>query len=79
VVKGQVTKVASGIMGKNWIHLQDGTGNEKKKTNDLVVTTTAAEPEVGDIVTMTGTLVKDKDFGSGYKYDAIIEKGAFKK
>ena len=79
VVKGMVTRVSSGIMGKNWIHLQDGTGSEKKKTNDLVVTTTAAEPEVGEIVTMTGTVAKDKNFGSGYKYDAIVEKGAFKK
>lgn len=79
VVKGMVTRVSSGIMGKNWIHLQDGTGNEKKKTNDLVVTSTSANPEVGDIVTMNGTVVKDKDFGSGYKYDVIIEKGVVKK
>ena len=79
VVKGMVTRVSSGIMNKNWIHLQDGTGSEKKKTNDLVVTSTSAAPEVGDIVTMTGTVAKDKNFGSGYKYDAIIEKGVVKK
>ncbi len=78
VVKGQVVKVASGIMGKNWIHLQDGTGNAKKKTNDLVVTTTDLAEE-GDIITVSGTLAKDKDFGGGYKYTAIIEKGSVKK
>lgn len=78
VVKGQVVKVASGIMGKNWIHIQDGTGNAKKKTNDLVVTTTE-QAEEGDVITVSGTLAKDKDFGGGYKYTAIIEKGSVKK
>ncbi|BCG45825.1 nucleic acid binding, OB-fold, tRNA/helicase-type [Citrifermentans bremense] len=78
VVKGQVVKVASGIMNKNWIHLQDGTGNAGKKTNDLVVTTTD-QAEEGDIITVSGTLAKDKDFGGGYKYTAIIEKGSVKK
>ncbi|HBG05894.1 MAG: DNA-binding protein [Geobacteraceae bacterium GWC2_58_44] len=79
VVKGQVVKVSSGIMGKNWIHLQDGSGSEKQKNNDLVVTSANEEPEVGAVVTMSGTLAKDKDFGGGYKYNAIIEKGSVKK
>ena len=78
VVKGQVVKVASGIMNTNWIHLQDGSGSEKQKTNDLVVTSNDL-PEVGDVVTVSGALIKDKDFGAGYKYVAIIEKGSMKK
>ena len=78
VVKGQVVKVASGIMDKTWIHLQDGTGSEKQKTHDLVVTSKDSA-EVGDVVTVSGTLAKDKDFGSGYKYNVIIEKGIVKK
>lgn len=78
LVRGQVVKVASGIMNKNWLHLQDGTGNDKKKTNDLVVTTTD-NAEEGDIITVSGTLAKDKDFGGGYKYTAIIEKGSVTK
>lgn len=78
VVQGQVVKVASGIMNRNWIHLQDGSGSESKKTNDLVITSEEA-PEVGAVVTFTGTLAKDKDFGGGYKYNAIIEKGRTKK
>ncbi|MBU5635740.1 DNA-binding protein [Geomonas sp. Red69] len=77
-VRGQVVKVASGIMSKNWLHLQDGTGNDKKKTNDLVVTTTD-NAEEGDVITVSGILAKDKDFGGGYKYTAIIEKGSVKK
>jgi hypothetical protein len=78
MVRGQVVKVSSGIMGKNWIHLQDGSGNEKQKTHDLVVTSNDV-PEVGDVVTVSGTLAKDKDFGGGYKYSVIIEKGSVKK
>lgn len=74
VVRGQVVKVSSSIMNRNWVHLQDGTGSVDNKTNDLVVTTND-NAEVGDIITVTGTLAKDKDFGGGYKYTAIIEKG----
>jgi len=72
VVKGKVMKVSRAIMGKNWIHLQDGTGTVFEKNNDLVVTTNDL-PNVGDIVTVTGTAAKGKDFGSGYKYDVMLE------
>lgn len=78
VVRGQVVKVSSGIMNLNWLHLQDGTGSDKHKTHDLVVTTKEMA-DVGQVVTVSGTLVKDKDFGAGYKYSAIIEKGSLKK
>ena len=73
VVRGQVVKVSAGIMDRNWIHLQDGSGSAAKKNNDLVVTSQAL-PLVGDVVTATGTLYKDKDFGGGYKYAVIMEK-----
>ena len=72
-VRGKVVKVSSGIMERNWIHLQDGTGSAKKKNHNLVVTSQDL-PDVGDIVTITGTLIRNKDFGSGYKYDIIVEK-----
>lgn len=77
-VSGKVVKVSAGIMGKNWLHIQDGSGNAKDGNNDLVVTTQDI-PKVGDIVTANGTLCKDKDFGSGYKYDVIIEEATIKK
>jgi hypothetical protein len=73
VIHGQVVKTSSGIMGKNWIHVQDGTGSEKKKTHNLVCTSTTDIADVGDVVTITGTLIKDRDFGAGYKYSVIIE------
>jgi hypothetical protein len=73
VVRGKVVKVSKGIMGKNWVHLRDGSGDPGKGTNNLVVTTKDA-PKVGDVVTAKGTLYKDKDFGSGYKYQVIVEE-----
>lgn len=77
LVRGKVTKVAAGIMGKNWIHLQDGSGDSKKGTHDLTVTSQSL-PATGDVVTVSGKLAKDKDFGGGYKYEVIIEDGAIK-
>jgi hypothetical protein len=78
VVHGKVVKVSKGIMGKNWVHLRDGSGDAGKGTNNLVVTTQDA-PTVGDVVTAKGTLYKDKDFGAGYKYQVIVEEGTVKK
>lgn len=75
-VRGKVTKVSAGIMGKNWAHLQDGTG--KEGTNDLTVTSSQTV-KVGDVVLASGTLAADKDFGMGYFYDAIVEDVAFSK
>ena len=69
-VRGKVVKFSPEIMGKNWIHLQDGTG--AAGTNDLTVTTSAAAKK-GDTVVISGVLVIDKDFGYGYAYDVIIE------
>ena len=78
-VKAKVVKVTTGIMKMNWIHLQDGTGNAADGTNDIVATATTELPADGDIVTVSGTLAADKDFGSGYKYAVLIEKATFKK
>ena len=78
VVKGKVVKVSEGIMGKNWVHLKDGTGDAAMQTNKLV-TTTKDLPAVGDIVTMKGTIYKDKDFGSGYKYGVIMENASIQR
>lgn len=77
-VKGKVVKVSSGIMKRNWVHIQDGTGEQKIGTHNLVVTTKDL-PAVDDIVTATGTISKDKDFGAGYKYDVIMEDATIKK
>ncbi len=77
-VKGQVVKVSPGIMGKNWIHIQDGSGDSSSSSNKIIVTTQDMAT-VGDVVTAKGTLYKDKDFGSGYKYAVIVEEGSISK
>lgn len=73
-VAGRVVKYNPNIMGKNWVHLQDGTGDPATNTHDLVVTTKDKVPGQG-IVTMEGTMVADKDFGAGYRYVVIVEEG----
>ena len=78
-VTAKVVKVTSGIMQMNWVHLQDGTGDAKKGTHDVVATSTTELPANGDVVTVSGTLVADKDFGAGYKYEVLIEKATFEK
>ena len=77
VLSGTVVKFSAQIMGKNWIHIQDGSGDASKGTNDLLVTSLETLA-VGDTVTLKGTYSKDKDFGSGYKYAVIIEDASVK-
>ena len=72
-VRGRVVKVSENIMGKTWIHIQDGTGSAEQGTHNLVCTTSTGKASVGDTVTVTGVLKKDKDFGYGYKYDVMLE------
>ena len=71
-LKGTVVKYNAGIMGKNWIHIQDGTANGTE--NDLTVTTEMSA-KVGDIITIEGVITLDKDFGAGYFYKIIVEEG----
>ncbi len=69
-VKGEVTKYSSDILTKNWIHIKDGTTYAGK--SDLTITTDASA-EVGDIIVVEGMISLDKDFGSGYFFDVIME------
>jgi len=77
-VRGKVVKVSGHIMKRNWIHLQDGTGSKKKANYNLVCTSKETAP-VGEVVTVSGTLAKDRDFGSGYKYQVLIENATVKR
>jgi hypothetical protein len=69
-IRARVVKYNAQILGKNWLHIRDGSG--APGTNDLTVTTTTTA-KVGDLVLVTGKLGTDRDFGSGYKYPLIIE------
>jgi hypothetical protein len=77
-VRGRVVKVNTGILGKNWVHLRDGSGTSDKKDNDLTVTTLDTVA-VGDVVTAKGTVRVNKDFGSGYFYPVLVEDGRLAK
>ncbi len=72
VVRGKVVKVSEGIMRRNWLHLRDGSGSAAKKDDELVVTSPKSA-KVGEVVTVRGTLVRDKDFGAGYRFAVIVE------
>ncbi len=74
-VKGEVVKYNEGIMDRNWIHIQDGTGEQGK--HDLVITT-MDNVKIGQTIIAEGTLAVDKDFGSGYMYSVIIENAEIK-
>lgn len=71
-VRAKVVKVTSGVMGKNWLHVRDGSGSKATKDNDLTVTTDGTA-KVGDVVTVSGVVAVDKDFGAGYAYPVILE------
>ncbi len=77
-VRGKVAKVNANIQGRNWVHLQDGTGQEQSGDHDVVVTT-AQEAQVGDVVLARGVLAADKDVGGGYHYKVLIEDGTLEK
>jgi predicted heme/steroid binding protein len=77
-LEGTVFKVSHGIMKRDWVHLGDGSGNEKKLTDDLVFTAPSSAVKAGDKVKATGKVTVDKDFGYGYFYKVIIEDSTFK-
>ncbi|VAW85082.1 hypothetical protein MNBD_GAMMA17-2233 [hydrothermal vent metagenome] len=75
IIQGHVTKVNNGIMKRNFIHLEDGTGSGD--TAHLIITSTETA-KVGDNVTITGTVALDTDFGFGYLYPLLVEKATIK-
>jgi len=77
-LRGLVTKVSANIMGRNWIHLQDGTGDPMQNTHDIVATSTEL-PEINSKITIEGVVAAEKDFGAGYKYAVIIEQATIEK
>lgn len=76
-VQGRVTKVSSGILGMNWVHIEDGT--TYMGSNKVIFTSPNDTAEVGDEVTAEGILETDKDFGAGYFYSVIVQGSNFSK
>lgn len=75
-IRGVVVKFNTGILGRNWIHLRDGTGGAG--ADDLLITTTAIV-KVGETILVQGKLGCDRDFGSGYRYAVLVEDAAITK
>ena len=71
-VRGQVTKVVNGIMGKNWVHISDSSGDA-----DFIVTT-SGNASNGQVIVAEGMLALNRDFGYGYKYDILLEDATIK-
>lgn len=71
-IRGVVVKYNPGVMGKNWIHLQDGSGNPLQRTHDITVTTLEAAA-LDATITITGTVRLNRDFSAGYVYPLIVE------
>jgi len=78
LVRAQVVKVNTGIMGKNWLHLRDGSGSAADGSNDILVTTKDIAA-LGDVVSVKGTVRTDVNLGSGYTYAVLIEDVAVRK
>lgn len=72
-IRGVVVKYTAEVMSKNWIHLQDGSGDPAKGTNDITVTSLDVSAK-GNTVTVTGTVRINKDFGAGYSYAVLLEE-----
>lgn len=71
-VRGKVVKYNAMILGKNWLHIQDGSGTVENRDNDLTVTT-SIPAKLGDTVLVTGSVSLNKDFGANYKYAVILD------
>ena len=77
-VRGKVVKVSSGILGRNWIHLRDGSGSAADNSNDLLVTS-KEKPQLGDVVLAKGVVMTDVKLGEGYAYKVLVESSSLQK
>ncbi len=73
IVKGKVVKVSSGIMGKDWIHIQDSSTTPDK--NKVIFTAKIGSANVvpGDMVIAKGILKANVDLGAGYFYAVLVK------
>ena len=78
LLRGKVVKITPAVMGKNWLHLRDGSGSAKDNTNDIIVTT-KEQTSVGSVVLAKGVVRTDVDLGSGYAYKVLIEDAKLQK
>lgn len=73
-VNARVIKVSKNIMGKNWITLQDGSG---EAPDDKLLATSQELVSPGDLVIAKGKVATGVDLGHGYKYKVLLEETVF--
>lgn len=78
LVRGKVVKYTPEVLGKNWIHLRDGTGSASDNTDDVLVTT-KDQARIGDVVVVKGVVHTDRDLGAGYSYKVLVEEATLQK
>ncbi|MGE5666912.1 MAG: nucleotide-binding protein, partial [Betaproteobacteria bacterium] len=77
-IRAKVVKVTANVMGKNWIHLRDGSGSAADHSNEILVTS-KDQPKVGDVVLAKGMVKTDVNLGSGYVYKVLVEDVSLQK
>lgn len=78
-VKGSVVKISAGIMGKDWIHIQDDSTTADKNKVIFTSKMNSANVKIGDKITASGTLKAKVDIGAGYFYEVLVENSSFVK
>ena len=71
-IRGVVVRCVPGVLGRVFVHLRDGSGNPQNGDHDLTLTS-RNQARVGETALYEGTVVNDKDFGSGYRYLVMLE------
>lgn len=71
-VRGKVIKYTAKVMGRNWLHIQDGSHNKQ------LTVTTKKEVKKGDVVLVKGKLALNRDLGFGYVYEVVLEDASIK-
>jgi hypothetical protein len=77
-IRAKVVKVTPNVMGKNWVHLRDGSGSATDSSNEILATSKEA-PKVGDVVIAKGMVRTDVNLGYGYVYKVLVEDVSFQK
>lgn len=77
-IHAKVVKVTANVMGKNWVHLRDGSGLVADNSNEILATSKEA-PKVGDVVIAKGVVKTDVNLGYGYVYKVLVEDASFQK
>lgn len=72
-VRGRVTKYTERVMGRNWLHVEDGSA--EGAVRDLTIST-PDRARLGDLVTVTGAVAVNEDLGHGYFYEVMVKDAA---